>query len=162
MAAGQRAYTQQDRAEALAAMTLEGIPAERAAIELGLPPRTVQRWADRWRNVTPEQQEPALKQDDVDLALRYGGILHKAAEYIEQDDTGERAYKSMIASNAVRGTAIDKIMRRQELPHGDIFNTIAKLASEYADATVTETHQISVSVPRGAPDGISTIDVPQA
>lgn len=117
MAAGQRAYTQQDRAEALAAMTLEGKPADRVAVELGIPGRTVAHWAQKWREVTPEQSHPAIEQDDVDLALRFAGVLHKAAEYIEQDDTGERAFKSMIASNAVRGTAIDKILKRQQGPN---------------------------------------------
>lgn len=106
-------YNVDTKAQALALMA-QGETAEAAAAALRLPARTVQHWRQRWRQIAAEEDDPKLLEEDYRIALRYSELLHLAADHIGEDESGERAAKSLIAINAVRGTAIDKILRRRE------------------------------------------------
>lgn len=106
-------YSTDVKAQVLAEVA-GGEPMLHVARAHGISERTVRTWCQRFRQIATEQDDRELIDEDYRLALRYSAILHDAADYIQADESGERAFKAMIASNAIRGTAVDKIIKRQE------------------------------------------------
>lgn len=114
-------YSSDIKARALALLTA-GEPASHVAATLRaedpastLSERTVQFWASRFRQIALNEDDKTLIDEDYRIALRYSELLHLAADYIGEDDTGERAAKALYGINAARGTSVDKILKRQEL-----------------------------------------------
>jgi hypothetical protein len=101
------AYTREEKAEALALMRT-GVSAQRAAKELGLQPRTVQIWAKRFREISPEEMPKSIRDEDLKIVQRAQDLIHEAFDEIEE--TGD-ARKYLIPLNAVKGTAQDKDFR---------------------------------------------------
>ena len=93
------AYTREEKAEALALMRT-GVSAQRAAKELGLQPRTVQIWAKRFREISPEEMPKSIRDEDLKIVQRAQDLIHEAFDEIEE--TGD-ARKYLIPLNAVKG-----------------------------------------------------------
>ena len=104
------AYTREEKAEALA-LLMTGVSGQRAAKELGLQPRTVQIWAKRFREISPEEIPQSIRDEDMRIVQRAQELIHEAFDEIEE--TGE-ARKYLIPLNAVKGTAQDKEHRSRE------------------------------------------------
>lgn len=106
-------YDTETKAQALTLLEL-GKPASHVAGELKLPERTVQHWAQRWRRIAAEEGDRILTDDDYRLALRVGELIHDALDQmVDRDDL----YKYLVPLNIIRGTAIDKILKRREAKH---------------------------------------------
>ena len=103
-------YSREQKAEALAFMRT-GVSAQRAANELGLQPRTVQIWAKRFREISPEEMPQSIRDEDLKIVQRAQELIHEAFDEIEE--TGD-ARKYLIPLNAVKGTAQDKDFRTRE------------------------------------------------
>jgi hypothetical protein len=103
-------YSTEIKAQALA-LVRQGETAQNAARILRLPERTVQSWAARLRQIAVEQDDRELLDEDYRLALRSSALIHNAYDTIEE--SGEE-HKHLISLNAIRGTAIDKIIKRNQ------------------------------------------------
>ncbi len=103
-------YDTETKAQALALLEL-GKPASHVAQEMSLPERTVSRWAMRWRQMAAEEGDRILTEEDYRLAVRTSQLLHDA---LDQMEGKEDLWKYLVPLNIVRGTAIDKILKRQE------------------------------------------------
>ncbi len=133
------AYTREEKAEALALMRT-GVSAQRAATELGIHPRSVQIWAKRFRELSPEEMPQSIRDEDLKIVQRAQELIHEAFDEIEE--TGE-ARKYLIPLNAVKGTAQDKDHReRQANPTRGVTNYIIVLGKtdppEAIEAEFTE------------------------
>ena len=106
-------YDTNAKAQALALLEL-GKPASHVAQELVIPVRTVQRWAVGWREMAAKEGDKALTDRDYRLSIRVEELLHVALDQLEE--RGE-LYKQLIPLNAIRGTSVDKILKRQEAKH---------------------------------------------
>lgn len=143
----QRDYDDNDRAEVLALMKMGKGPSA-IAEATGFPLRTVARLVARWQNVAQEQGDIELLQRDYRVALRADDKLHDALDYMDDDPSGERAYKAMIALNAIRGTAIDKILKRQDEGTGSgaiLGYIIVADQRQIADSVATVADTVDVS-----------------
>ncbi len=103
-------YDTETKAQALALLEL-GKPASHVAQEMSIPERTCQRWAMRWREMAAEEGDKILTDEDYRLAVRTSQLLHDA---LDQMEGKEDLWKYLVPLNIVRGTAIDKILKRQE------------------------------------------------
>jgi hypothetical protein len=103
-------YDTETKAQALALLEL-GKPASHVAQEMRVPERTVSRWAMRWRQMAAEEGDRLLTDEDYRLAVRTSQLLHDA---LDQMEGKEDLWKYLVPLNIVRGTAIDKILKRQE------------------------------------------------
>ncbi len=103
-------YDTETKAQALALLEL-GKPASHVAQEMAIPERTCQRWAMRWREMAAEEGDKILTDEDYRLAVRTSQLLHDA---LDQMEGKEDLWKYLVPLNIVRGTAIDKILKRQE------------------------------------------------
>ncbi len=103
-------YDTETKAQALALLEL-GKPASHVAQEMSIPERTVSRWAGRWREMAAEEGDRILTDEDYRLAVRTSQLLHDA---LDQMEGKEDLWKYLVPLNVVRGTAIDKILKRQE------------------------------------------------
>lgn len=103
-------YDTETHAQALALIQL-GKPASHVAQDLQLPERTVQNWALRWRQIAAEEGDRILTDEDYRLAVRTSHLIHDALDQLEgRPDT----YKHLVSLNVIRGTAIDKILKRKQ------------------------------------------------
>jgi hypothetical protein len=103
-------YDTETKAQALALLEL-GKPASHVAQEMSIPERTVSRWAMRWREMAAEEGDRILTEEDYRLAVRTSQLLHDA---LDQMEGKEDLWKYLVPLNIVRGTSIDKILKRQE------------------------------------------------
>lgn len=103
-------YDTETKAQALALLEL-GNPASHVAQELSIPERTVSRWAGRWRQMAAEEGDRILTDEDYRLAVRTSQLLHDA---LDQMEGKEDLWKYLVPLNIVRGTSIDKILKRKE------------------------------------------------
>ncbi len=103
-------YDTETKAQALALLEL-GKPARHVAQEMAIPERTCQRWAVRWRQMAAEEGDKILTDEDYRLAVRTSQLLHDA---LDQMEGKEDLWKYLVPLNIVRGTSIDKILKRQE------------------------------------------------
>ena len=101
-------YSTETKAEVLA-LVRQGEPADRAGAACGVPARTAQLWAKRFRQIAAEEGDREIIDEDYRLALRSSQLIHDAYDSIEEEGT---AQKHLIALNAIRGTAIDKLLKR--------------------------------------------------
>lgn len=107
-------YDLDTKAQALALVAL-GKPAEHVAVELGIPKRTVNAWAQRMRQIAIEQDDKTIYDEDYRIVLRTGEMIHDALDDLaEQPDK----HRFLVPLNIVRGTHIDKIFKRRELAGG--------------------------------------------
>ena len=102
-------YSCETKAEVLA-LVRQGEPADRAGAACGVPARTAQLWAKRFRQIAAEEGDREIIDEDYRLALRSSQLIHDAYDSIEEEGN---AAKHLIALNAIRGTAIDKLLKRQ-------------------------------------------------
>ena len=103
-------YDTETKAQALALLEL-GKPASHVAQEVRIPERTVSRWAMRWREMAAQEGDRLLTEEDYRLAVRTSQLLHDALDQMEGRDD---LHKYLVPLNIVRGTAIDKILKRKE------------------------------------------------
>ena len=96
-------------AQALALIRL-GKPASHVAQELHLPERTVQHWGQRWREIAEEEGDKILTDEDYRLSIRTSQLIHDALDQMEGRDD---LWKYLVPLNVIRGTAIDKIIKRK-------------------------------------------------
>jgi hypothetical protein len=80
--------------------------------------RTVFRWAGRWREIDEGDVEPLLKDSNVLIATRADELLHDWLDVLENLDLDtEKGQKTLLKYamqlNAVRGTAIDKLLAKR-------------------------------------------------
>ena len=109
-------YDTETKAQALALLEL-GNPASHVAQELSIPERTVSRWAGRWRQMAAEEGDRILTDEDYRLAVRTSQLLHDA---LDQMEGKEDLWKYLVPLNIVRGTSIDKILKRKEAKHSPV------------------------------------------
>ena len=101
-------YSSETKVEVLA-LVRQGEPADRAGAACGVPARTAQLWARRFREIAAEEGDREIIDEDYRLALRSSQLIHDAYDSIEEEGN---AAKHLIALNAIRGTAIDKLLTR--------------------------------------------------
>ena len=132
-------YSDSDRARVKALM-MQGHGSPTIATLTGFPERTVAHWMMRWREIAAQEGDRELLDRDYRVAIRSDELIHDAYDYIAQDETGERAAKNLIALNAVRGTAIDKLIKRRDLstPTDNIAILLADRANSIRYRQVTE------------------------
>ena len=106
-------YDTDTKAQALTLLRL-GKPASHVAVELEIPERTVSHWALRWREIAAEEGDKTLSDEDYRLSIRVGELIHEA---LDQMEGREDLYKYLVPLNIVRGTSIDKILKRREAKH---------------------------------------------
>ncbi len=109
-------YDTETKAQALALLEL-GKPASQVAQEMSIPERTCQRWAMRWRQMAAEEGDKILTDEDYRLAVRTSQLLHDA---LDQMEGKEDLWKYLVPLNIVRGTSIDKILKRKEAKHSPV------------------------------------------
>ncbi len=107
-------YSSETKAEVLA-LVRQGETADRAGAACGVPARTAQLWAKRFREIAAEEGDREIIDEDYRLALRSSQLIHDAYDSIEEEGN---AAKHLIALNAIRGTAIDKLLKRQPYAQG--------------------------------------------
>ena len=107
-------YSREVKAEALALVEL-GVSAQHAAERLNIEPRSVQLWAKRLREITPEQEHPPVINDWYRLTRRTQGILHDGLDAIKDDET---ALKHLTQLTVLAGVGTDKIFRDREPKYG--------------------------------------------
>ena len=86
----------------------KGYSAQHAARELNIPERSVQRWTERFRALS-DNEDDRLRQDHYRLAQRCVELTHDGLDGIEEDGD---AKKHLITLNAILGTNVDKILKR--------------------------------------------------
>lgn len=102
------------KAEVLALIEM-GETAQRAAERLNLEPRTVQRWAKRCRELSAEQEYPAVIAEHYRLTRRYQACQHDALDTIEEEGTASKHLSQLIIGG---GVSTDKIFRDREPKYG--------------------------------------------
>ena len=108
-------YSREIKAEALALVEL-GVPAKEVAQRLNIGcARTVQNWAQRVRQVSTEQEYPALMVEHYRLARRYQACQHDALDEIEEQGTASKHLSQLIVGG---GVSTDKVMRDREPKYG--------------------------------------------
>lgn len=108
-------YSREIKAEALALVEL-GESYERAAQRLNIGcERTVRRWAERVRQLSTEQEHPAVIDDWYRLTRRTQSNLHDALDAIQDDET---ALKHLSQLTVLAGVGTDKIFRDREPKYG--------------------------------------------
>ena len=108
-------YSRDVKAEALALVEL-GVPASEAAKRLNIGcARTVQRWAERCRQVSTEQDYPQRMAEWYRLTARTQAKLHDGLDAIQDDDT---ALKHLSQLTVLAGVGTDKILRDREPKYG--------------------------------------------
>ncbi len=136
-------YEVDTKAEALALVRL-GKPAKTAAIELGLPVRTVQEWAQDARQAALEDKDGTILDQDYHVTVRTGELLSEAIEELAESD--EKKYKYLVPLNIVRGTHLDKILKRKELQQKErqteAGQALADAINRLASLSVPELHGV--------------------
>ena len=112
MGASPSIYPLELRTQAIA-LYRQCLNASQVARELGLEERTVSNWCRRFRELSTEQEDAKLLDDDYRLASDSGDLLHDALDHIKEAGP-EMAVKFIMPLNAVRGTSIDKILERRK------------------------------------------------
>lgn len=106
------AYTVEEKAGAVA-LVQTGMSAAKAATELKLPERSVQLWVAEYRELSADDTAPILSTQSYRVAQRAGELIERGLEYMAgQED--EALSKSMFVLNAIRGTALDKLIKKRE------------------------------------------------
>ncbi len=106
-------YDTETKAQALALLRW-GKPAQHVAVELGIPERTVQNWAQRWRQIAAEQDDKELLDEHYRIARRAMELTHEALDRLADVDD---IHKYLVPLNIVAGTHVDKILKRKEAKH---------------------------------------------
>ena len=100
------------RAQALALMK-EGHSAVETAGLVGIPVRTVQHWAARWREIALNQETPEIINDWARLTRRAQGILHDGLDEAEQS---EEKGKYLTRMTVLAGVGTDKLQKESTPP----------------------------------------------
>lgn len=128
---------------------IQGLSSRAIAGELGIPDRTVAHWMMRWREIAHEEGDRELLDRDYRTAIRADELINDGMDYIAEDTSGERAFKSLIQLNAVRGTAVDKLLRRKEQPSTNI--QVNVLLGDTLEAFTARLNRLTPSVHRIPP-----------
>lgn len=107
------------------ALVQAGAKTKEAAQHVGADPATVRRWVQRMRELNPEEWVP----ENVVSIHMATDLIQDGMQAIKQDGD---AKSHLIALNAIRGTAIDKMQRT-----GSDGAQVA-VRIRHADGTVTE------------------------
>ena len=100
-------------AQLLALVDGEGYSIEGAAKQLGVHPRTAWGWVQRAKETT-QGNKPLLDRWHRKVS-RSLDIMERGLDYIEEDPSDERAYKSLQTLNIIAGTGTDKLQKQQEI-----------------------------------------------
>jgi hypothetical protein len=104
-------YLDEPKAAALALMQ-RGLSARAAALELGLVPRTVERWAKRWQEVDPATDLPILMENWTRIVYRAQQLMHDWMDNLEEHP--EEIGKSGLIPNVYAGTGTDKLFKARD------------------------------------------------
>ena len=77
-------YSSETKAEVLA-LVRQGEPADRAGAACGVPARTAQLWAKRFREIAAEEGDREIIDEDYRLAQRSSYLIHDAYDSIEEE-----------------------------------------------------------------------------
>ena len=119
-------YDRETKAQALA-MVASGGTAASVGRELSISNSTVARWVQRY---TGENDNEQWQADNSAVIARSTELL---MDGLDQTEERGEAYKSLIALNAIRGTAIDK----QSSTRGGTINVIALVTDRAAAIQAT-------------------------
>ena len=119
-------YDREMKARALA-LVASGGTAAGVGRELGISNSTVARWVQRY---TGENDNEQWQADNAAVIARSTELL---MDGLDQTEERGEAYKSLIALNAIRGTAIDK----QSSTRGGTINVIALVTDRAAAIQAT-------------------------
>ena len=120
-------YDVEQKAQAIALVESGTTPAKAASL-LGLGERSVQLWVKDFREISAKEGD-LLTPQSVRLAQRAGDLIGVALDYMEEQGP-EVAHKSLFVLNAIRGTAIDKVLASKRVDGGHdgtiniYFNTV--------------------------------------
>lgn len=109
-------YPIEVRAQAIALYRLK-LNCDHVAQELGLEPRTVQRWVRRYRQVSLTEDDAHLVNQDYAIADMAGEQILDAIEHLDTQGPDAKL-KLLVPLNIVRGTSIDKIIKRSDTSKG--------------------------------------------
>ena len=99
-------------ASVLALVEGEGYSARAAAREVGVPEDTAIDWVRKSRELT-QGNKPILDRWHRRVS-RSLDIMERGLDYIDKDESNERAYKSLQTLNIIAGTGTDKLQKDQE------------------------------------------------
>ena len=104
-------------ARVLALVEGEGYSVPAAAELVGVNPNTAQKWVQQAREVT-QGNKPILDRWHRRVSKSLD-LMQRGLDYIEEDPSDERAFKSLQTLNIIAGTGTDKLQRDKELsqPH---------------------------------------------
>ena len=107
-----QSYLDDVKAQAYELMS-EGQSAEATARALDVHPRTVQRWAARWRALDGTEG-PLLMDNWTRIVLRAQQKMHDFMDYLEENP--DQIVKHALIPNVYAGTGTDKLLKANEKP----------------------------------------------
>ena len=127
-------YDSETKAQALALLR-QGVTVPHIAGQLSIPERTLQNWAQRWRQMAPEEDRELID-EEYRISRRGMGLLHKLMDCWEEMPDGLMV---MFAKeiNAVTQTAADKIIRSREA---------SKPPPDHTTFIIFEQHQLDTAL----------------
>src|SRR3990167_1904401 len=108
-------YPDEVRAQ-VAAAARAGLPSPRIAAETNVPARTVREWITHAKEQAQlENRDPLLMNREYRLAFMAQAINeHQLEEVADLADQGKPTTSLILPVNALRGTAIDKVLKQRE------------------------------------------------
>ena len=100
-------------ARVLALVEGEGYSVPAAAELVGVNPNTAQKWVQQAREVT-QGNKPILDRWHRRVSKSLD-LMQRGLDYIEEDPSDERAFKSLQTLNIIAGTGTDKLQKQQEI-----------------------------------------------
>jgi len=99
-------------ARVLALVEGEGYSVPAAAELVGVNPNTAQKWVQQAREVT-QGNKPILDRWHRRVSKSLD-LMQRGLDYIEEDPSDERAFKSLQTLNIIAGTGTDKLLRASQ------------------------------------------------
>src|SRR3990170_7171423 len=106
-------YPDDPVARVLALVEGEGYSAAMAAQAVGVHERVAQRWVKDSRELSLGNK-PILDRWHRRVSKSLD-LMQRGLDYIEEDPSDERAYKSLQTLNIIAGTGTDKLQKQQEI-----------------------------------------------
>ena len=108
-------YPDEVRAQVVAGARA-GLPSPRIAAETNVPARTVREWISHAKEQAQlENRDPLLMNREYRLAFMAQAINeHQLEEVADLADQGKPTTSLILPVNALRGTAIDKVLKQRE------------------------------------------------
>ena len=113
-------YDTETKAQVLA-LVHQGVPADRAGREHGIPERTAQFWAARMRQVAANETDRELLDEDYRIALRTGDLIQDALDIIQEDGS---AAKHLTQLTIARGISLSKITESKSISRPSLTITL--------------------------------------